>query len=123
MALDIVAPFQAVQARRAGLLRGLAIICPGSAQLRDGCGQTLPVCSQKQHVRQAFNLLQAGIIVIQEVTQGFRPTQLSSSGGDRKSTRLNSSHVRISYAVFCLKKKTKKNSLQRFKKLSITRTL
>src|SRR5690349_22219519 len=30
-------------------------------------------------------------------------------GGDRKSTRLNSSHVEISYAVFCLKKK-KKNS-------------
>src|SRR5437868_10530050 len=26
-------------------------------------------------------------------------------GGDRKSTRLNSSHVSISYAVFCLKKK------------------
>src|SRR3989442_8693953 len=26
--------------------------------------------------------------------------------GDRKSTRLNSSHVRISYAAFCLKKKT-----------------
>src|SRR3989442_10833052 len=31
--------------------------------------------------------------------------------GDRKSTRLNSSHVRISYAVFCLKKKKEsKNS-------------
>src|SRR3989442_6457500 len=28
---------------------------------------------------------------------------------DRKSTRLNSSHVRISYAVFCLKKKKKPN--------------
>src|SRR5690625_6201728 len=28
---------------------------------------------------------------------------------DRKSTRLNSSHVAISYAVFCLKKKTKNN--------------
>src|SRR5436305_14901796 len=27
------------------------------------------------------------------------------AGSDRKSTRLNSSHVRISYAVFCLKKK------------------
>src|SRR5690606_41426620 len=27
--------------------------------------------------------------------------------GDRKSTRLNSSHVKISYAVFCLKKKNK----------------
>src|SRR5690625_63052 len=29
---------------------------------------------------------------------------------DRKSTRLNSSHVAISYAVFCLKKKTKNNA-------------
>src|SRR5690606_41137466 len=28
-----------------------------------------------------------------------------ADGGDRKSTRLNSSHVKISYAVFCLKKK------------------
>src|SRR5207253_9435866 len=30
------------------------------------------------------------------------------TGVDRKSTRLNSSHVAISYAVFCLKKKKKK---------------
>src|SRR5690625_6991808 len=30
---------------------------------------------------------------------------LKNEGGDRKSTRLNSSHVAISYAVFCLKKK------------------
>src|SRR5690349_22559307 len=30
------------------------------------------------------------------------------STGDRKSTRLNSSHVEISYAVFCLKKKKNK---------------
>src|SRR5436309_8485800 len=28
-----------------------------------------------------------------------------ANNGDRKSTRLNSSHVKISYAVFCLKKK------------------
>src|SRR5690554_7637882 len=34
-------------------------------------------------------------------------------GKDRKSTRLNSSHVRISYAVFCLKKK-KKNMLNNY---------
>src|SRR2546427_6367988 len=33
-------------------------------------------------------------------------------GGDRKSTRLNSSHSQISYAVFCLKKKKKKNNTQ-----------
>src|SRR5690349_21881247 len=31
--------------------------------------------------------------------------------GDRKSTRLNSSHVEISYAVFCLKKKKLTNSV------------
>src|SRR2546430_8058617 len=30
--------------------------------------------------------------------------------GDRKSTRLNSSHSQISYAVFCLKKKKKKHT-------------
>src|SRR5204863_8385174 len=33
-----------------------------------------------------------------------------SSGRDRKSTRLNSSHIEISYAVFCLKKKKKKKT-------------
>src|SRR3989442_11818281 len=33
--------------------------------------------------------------------------------GDRKSTRLNSSHVRISYAVFCLKKKIRDADEQR----------
>src|SRR5690349_22798035 len=32
-----------------------------------------------------------------------------SREGDRKSTRLNSSHVEISYAVFCLKKKNKQS--------------
>src|SRR5688572_31552301 len=32
--------------------------------------------------------------------------------GDRKSTRLNSSHSQISYAVFCLKKKKKKKNKQ-----------
>src|SRR5437667_3741214 len=31
-------------------------------------------------------------------------------GKDRKSTRLNSSHITISYAVFCLKKKKKKKN-------------
>src|SRR2546430_12213744 len=33
--------------------------------------------------------------------------QSPADGGDRKSTRLNSSHSQISYAVFCLKKKSK----------------
>src|SRR5437899_8175214 len=35
--------------------------------------------------------------------------ELRSEAEDRKSTRLNSSHLGISYAVFCLKKKKKKN--------------
>src|SRR5436190_3711217 len=35
----------------------------------------------------------------------------ASVEGDRKSTRLNSSHTVISYAVFCLKKKKKKKTL------------
>src|SRR5690349_23078792 len=37
--------------------------------------------------------------------------QLDESTLDRKSTRLNSSHVEISYAVFCLKKKNKSTAL------------
>src|SRR5688572_30938229 len=37
-------------------------------------------------------------------------TAWSMSASDRKSTRLNSSHSQISYAVFCLKKKKKRPS-------------
>src|SRR5687768_18334833 len=37
---------------------------------------------------------------------------------DRKSTRLNSSHGYISYAVFCLKKKKKKKNTKKKKKIS-----
>src|SRR5690349_25152305 len=37
------------------------------------------------------------------------PAPAAASEADRKSTRLNSSHVEISYAVFCLKKKKKKS--------------
>src|SRR5689334_23666758 len=36
------------------------------------------------------------------------PAGREAGGSDRKSTRLNSSHSSISYAVFCLKKKKKK---------------
>src|SRR2546427_3184848 len=41
-------------------------------------------------------------------------------GRDRKSTRLNSSHSQISYAVFCLKKKKNTNRSARHQKSSIT---
>src|SRR5207302_2727893 len=41
-----------------------------------------------------------------------RHLALSRAAEDRKSTRLNSSHVKISYAVFCLKKKKKKINIK-----------
>src|SRR5215510_16141809 len=40
-----------------------------------------------------------------ELHQPLQREQRDEAGVDRKSTRLNSSHVAISYAVFCLKKK------------------
>src|SRR3712207_8789741 len=43
--------------------------------------------------------------------QAFDLIQQAKDSGDRKSTRLNSSHANISYAVFCLKKKNKKTSI------------
>src|SRR3989454_5607332 len=42
--------------------------------------------------------------------QGTTDFRSIGYGGDRKSTRLNSSHLVISYAVFCLKKKKKKET-------------
>src|SRR5690242_21173655 len=47
---------------------------------------------------------------------GLGRAEVGGSDADRKSTRLNSSHMSISYAVFCLKKKkiiTNNNSCQR----------
>src|SRR2546426_1561850 len=50
--------------------------------------------------RQASERARVGVRVV--------PARTRAGGGDRKSTRLNSSHLVISYAVFCLKKKTPK---------------
>src|SRR5699024_11776359 len=43
----------------------------------------------------------------------FKESSIYTEALDRKSTRLNSSHVSISYAVFCLKKKKKTNNKRR----------
>src|SRR5438034_8053346 len=58
------------------------------------------------------------IAEIQDVVAKFR--ELKSV--DRKSTRLNSSHTVISYAVFCLKKKKKKKQNSAFKRINRKRT-
>src|SRR2546430_13185676 len=50
---------------------------------------------------------EADELELSEFSASPRATQVRASGRDRKSTRLNSSHSQISYAVFCLKKKKK----------------
>src|SRR5438309_7237020 len=47
-----------------------------------------------------------------QVTDGEEPGLFTIGDLDRKSTRLNSSHSSISYAVFCLKKKKKNNKIK-----------
>src|SRR3712207_8810381 len=53
--------------------------------------------------RQGFDVIHArGLVQTFHTRQGRTRSQVTA---DRKSTRLNSSHANISYAVFCLKKK------------------
>src|SRR5690242_20858328 len=62
----------------------------------EGCAQALePVAERVEHDR--HRQLAGGLDVSEQ---------------DRKSTRLNSSHMSISYAVFCLKKKKRKKSIK-----------
>src|SRR3712207_8658428 len=56
--------------------------------------------------RDVHYALLLGLVVLVEVVYGLPEALL---GLDRKSTRLNSSHANISYAVFCLKKKTQQH--------------
>src|SRR5438034_5332469 len=65
-----------------------------------------------RHVRRPARLFRHGVA---RSPRDLRRAQLHRASGkhggrvaDRKSTRLNSSHTVISYAVFCLKKKTKR---------------
>src|SRR3712207_7263400 len=57
---------------------------------------------------------------VTEIYEGTSEIQrLVIARGDRKSTRLNSSHANISYAVFCLKKKKKNIKLHRIMPLKL----
>src|SRR3712207_8056100 len=64
---------------------------------------------QRQHQRGGVG---ADHVEIEEALLDVDGHRLCAAG-DRKSTRLNSSHANISYAVFCLKKKTSNNNLNR----------
>src|SRR5690606_41694588 len=76
-----------------------------------GVCKRLFVCRVEEREQQAHrNRLDAlGADALHDLLDAYRvePVQDLSARGDRKSTRLNSSHVKISYAVFCLKKKKK----------------
>src|SRR5699024_11834490 len=62
-------------------------------------------------VHQLFFIIQNELYRAREVTNSKNQlTYINEEGKDRKSTRLNSSHDSISYAVFCLKKKKHKVS-------------
>src|SRR5690242_20989208 len=59
-------------------------------------------------------------IIVQRVREQVVEVAGQSGETDRKSTRLNSSHMSISYAVFCLKKKKKKNKWQQITIITYT---
>src|SRR5690625_5355415 len=68
---------------------------------------------------QIVETLPAGSIIAEDTGLGIERSdgvviiQITQQGRDRKSTRLNSSHVALSYAVFCLTKK--KTLIMQFK--------
>ena len=73
-------------------------------ELRGAANQTIELMAASQQIE----IRKAGYIPYStEFTSRPGLEQVISVSLDRKSTRLNSSHITISYAVFCLKKKTK----------------
>src|SRR2546429_2609174 len=72
--------------------------------------QALEYITSQNMEKRAFDLLNC-ITVVPGALGAWRKQAIEAAGGitaeDRKSTRLNSSHGYISYAVFCLKKKNK----------------
>src|SRR3712207_8652817 len=63
----------------------------------------LPIFPSRVKVAEPSRLLQPAPLPFSSVGRVYLPLL------DRKSTRLNSSHANISYAVFCLKKKNKES--------------
>src|SRR5258707_11928922 len=69
--------------------------------------RSCPVAERQRDVRSVRQLRGARRIAPRKCDH------LAAAIQDRKSTRLNSSHANISYAVFCLKKKTSTSNCQR----------
>src|SRR5256885_11557334 len=77
---------------------------------RDDCRRP----ARRRALVDADAALDPGAVAGQHVERGLRDQRRQvERRGDRKSTRLNSSHLVISYAVFCLKKKNTMTSDKR----------
>src|SRR5256885_8792928 len=75
----------------------------------------LPIFDQRDQLRTEIgpDAVQVGKRVVHVRRHHLQPPPLEwRLAGDRKSTRLNSSHLVISYAVFCLKKKKNKITIK-----------
>src|SRR3712207_7304024 len=72
---------------------------------RDGSQDPGRIESQKQQARQRNLHIQGWGADLDPADRPAVPMERTPPRLDRKSTRLNSSHANISYAVFCLKKK------------------
>src|SRR5207248_8442138 len=79
----------------------LGCLTSPSSRIRPA-GGSLPVSSRNSRRAAAYGSSPSSY---SPLTIDHPPSSLLAQNGDRKSTRLNSSHRTISYAVFCLKKK------------------
>src|SRR5690606_41318050 len=76
----------------------------GGAEIFNGFSELNDPLDQRARFEAQASLRSAGDEEAQQIDEDY--LRALEYGIDRKSTRLNSSHVKISYAVFCLKKKT-----------------
>src|SRR5690606_39976073 len=78
-----------------------------------------PARRDPPHARVPADPLPRGVRPRAGVRRALDARRRSAPSADRKSTRLNSSHVKISYAVFCLKKKNNKRMTTNAEKSNI----
>src|SRR5690606_40747555 len=100
-----------IETKIMNLTNQLLIAQPGMPDERFSQAVIL-ICEHNEHGAMGINVNALSELDFDEIlagldidNKGLSKNQMIYEGGDRKSTRLNSSHVKISYAVFCLKKK------------------
>ena len=92
---EIIGSWIAKSGRRSDVVIATKIVGGGSSVVRERGGADISPTTIREAVETSLKRLQTDYIE------------------DRKSTRLNSSHVVISYAVFCLKKKNKQQKVRK----------